>query len=383
MSPRIALIAAEPSGDQLGASLIRALKARFPDARFDGIGGEQMEAEGLVSRIPMERLSVMGLVEVVAHLPELVRVRNILADHWRADPPDLFIGVDAPDFNLGLARRLRRAGIKTVQYVAPTVWAWRQGRVRTLRASLDLVLSIFPFEEAFLREHQVPAVYVGHPLAQRIGLDPPRSEARAALGLEAEAPVLALLPGSRRAEVQALAEPFLKTALWCRERLPGLQCVTPLVNETVAANFAEARAAVAPELPLITTRGQSHQVLAAADVVLTASGTATLEALLHQRPMVVGYRVHWLSYFVARHLGLVKTPWVAMANILAGEPLAPEFLQGRCTPEHLGPAVLELFTDDERAAAIRRRYREIHEQMQCDSDKRVADAIEALLMAGS
>lgn len=381
MSPRIALVAAEPSGDQLGASLIRAVRMRYPEARFEGVGGETMAAEGCVSRIPLERLSVMGLVEVVAHLPELLRERKALVEHWRANPPDLFIGVDAPDFNLGLAKRLKEAGIKTAQYVAPTVWAWRQGRVRTLRESVDLVLSIFPFEEDFLRAHQVPVVHVGHPLAQRIGLDPPRAEARAALGLDGQGPVLALLPGSRRAEVEALAEPFLRTASWCRARLPGLQTVTPLASDAVAERFARTREAVAPDLPLITTRGRSHQVLAAADVVLTASGTATLEALLHQRPMVVGYRVHWLSYFIARHLGLVKTPWVAMANILAGEMLAPEYLQRRCTPEHLGPAVLDLFDDRQKAAAIRRRYRQIHEQMRCDTEKRLADALEALLTA--
>ena len=244
MSPRIALVAAEPSGDQLGASLMRALRARFSGVIFEGVGGEQMEAEGLASRIPMERLSVMGLVEVIAHLPELLRERKRLFEHWRDNPPDLFIGVDAPDFNLGLARRLKAHGIPTVQYVAPTVWAWRQGRVKGLRASVDLVLSIFPFEEDFLREHQVPAIYVGHPLAQRIALDPPRDQARAALGIAPDAPVLAILPGSRRAELQSLAEPFLRTARWCAERVPGLQCVTPLVNDTAVRMFEQTRVSV-------------------------------------------------------------------------------------------------------------------------------------------
>lgn len=358
---------------------MRALKERFPGATFEGVGGETMVAEGMHSRIPMERLSVMGLVEVLAHLPELMRERRALVRHWVESPPDVFIGVDAPDFNIGLARRLREAGIATVQYVAPTVWAWREGRVHGLRRSVDLVLSIFPFEEAFLRKHGVNATYVGHPLAARIPLEPDRNAARAALGLPPEKPVLALLPGSRRAEMEALAAPFLEAARLCGERLTDLRCVTPLVNDTVAAIFERERSRVAPDLPLITTRGQAHSVLSAADVVLTASGTATLEALLHKRPMVVGYKVHPLTFFIARRLKLVKTPWVAMANIMAGEELAPEFLQNECDARHLGPAVLELFEDGERRERIEQLYRRIHEQMQGDPGDRAAQAIADLI----
>jgi lipid-A-disaccharide synthase len=338
-----------------------------------------MVAEGMVSRVPMERFSVMGLVEVLPHLPELMRERRKLVHHWIDNRPDVFIGVDAPDFNIGLARRLRKAGIVTVQYVAPTVWAWREGRVHGLRRSVDLVLSIFPFEEAFLRKHGVNATYVGHPLAACIPLEPDRQAARDALGLPADAPVLAILPGSRRSEMEALAAPFLEAAQWCLERRPDLRCVTPLVNDTVAAIFETERERVAPELPLTSARGQSHRVLAAADVVLTASGTATLEALLHKRPMVVGHRINPLTYFIARGLKLVKTPWVAMANIMAGEELAPEFLQRDCDVAHLGPAVLALFDDVERRGRIERRYRQIHEQMQGDPGDRAAQAIYDLI----
>jgi len=373
------MVAAEPSGDQLGAALMRALRQRFPDAAFEGVGGESMIGEGMISRIPMERLSVMGLVEVLAHLPELMRERRELVRHWRENPPDVFIGIDAPDFNIGLSRRLRRAGVPTVQYVAPTVWAWRESRVKTLRRSVDLVLSIFPFEETFLRDRGVDAVYVGHPLAADIPLKPDRAAARGELGLAPDAPVLALLPGSRRAELEALAGPFLETAAWCAERLPGLHCVIPLVNEGVTAIFERERQRLAPQLPIIATRGRAHRAMAAADVVLTASGTATLESLLHKRPMVVGYKVHPLTYFIARRLRLVKTPWVAMANILAAEELAPELIQHHCEAARLGPAVLTLFRDDARRSRIERRYREIHKGMRCDSGARAAQAISALM----
>ena len=380
MAPlRIAMVAAEPSGDQLGAPLMRALRRRLERVTFEGVGGEAMAAEGLVSRIPMERLGVMGLVEVVAHLPGLLRERRRLYSHWLVNPPDVFIGVDAPDFNLGLAARLRRSGVPTVQYVAPTVWAWRQSRVANLRKSVDLVLSIFPFEQTYLQDRGVEVEYVGHPLADHLPLEIDRARARDALALPGDVPVVAVLPGSRRSEMKALAEPFVETARWCHQRNPAIRFVTPLVGDTVAAIFTAIRRRVAPELPLQTVQGRSHEVLAAADVVLTASGTATLEALLCKRPMVVGYRVHWLTYFLARHLRLVKTPWVAMANILAGEELAPEFLQNRCNAAHLGPALLGLLYDQARAERVSARYRELHERLRCGSGETAAEAVASLL----
>ena len=380
MTPlRIAMVAAEPSGDQLGAALMQALRGRFPSAAFEGVGGDAMAAEGLNSRIPMDRLGVMGLVEVLAHLPALLKERRDLGDHWTRNPPDVFIGIDAPDFNLGLAARLRKAGIPTVQYVAPTVWAWRESRVKTLRRSVDLVLSIFPFEEQFLQERGVNAVYTGHPLADRIPLDVDQAGARQALDLSPEGMIVALLPGSRRSEMEKLAGPFLETANWCHERRPGLRYVVPLAGDAVAAAFEQARSRFAPRLPLQTVRRRSHEVLAAADVALTASGTATLEALLTKRPMIVGYRVHQFTYLAARYLRLVKTPWVAMANILASEELAPEFLQTRCAAPFLGPALLALLDDPERRARIGGRYRVIHERMRCSSNQGGAAAVADLL----
>lgn len=373
------MVAAEPSGDQLGAALIRALRGHFGHAEFEGVGGEAMEAEGLVSRIPMDRLGVMGLVEVLVHLPALLRERRRLCSHWLEYPPDVFIGVDAPDFNLGLARQLRGSGVPTVQYVSPTVWAWRQSRVATLRQSVDLVLSIYPFEKTFLEQREIDVEYVGHPLADRIPLEVDRAAARAALDLPADDPVIAVLPGSRRSEMNLLAEPFLASAAWCHRRNKAIRLVTPLVGDTVAEIFHDTRRRVAPELPIRTVRGRSQEVLTAADVVLAASGTATLEAMLCKRPMIVGYRVHWLTYFLARHLRLVKTRWVAMANILAGEELAPEFLQGRCDASHLAPALLDLLEDRGRRAVIEARYRELHERLRCNAGESAAEAVAKLV----
>jgi lipid-A-disaccharide synthase len=372
---KVGIVANEPSGDILGAAIVRELKARVPDAHFVGVAGPRMQAEGCETLVPMERLSVMGLVEVLKHLRELLGIRRQLARHFLADRPDVFIGVDAPDFNLGLERRLREAGIPAVHMVSPTVWAWRPGRVKGIRRSVDLMLSIFPFEEAFLRHHDVPVRYVGHPLADEIppGLEP--APARAALGLPAAGEVVALLPGSRLGEVTALAAPFIQAARWCLERRPGLRFAVPLVNPTLRARFEETLAREAPELPVTLVDGRSREVIAAADCVLTASGTATLETLLIGRPMVVGYRVNALTYGVVKGLNLVKVPHIAMANLLAGRALAPELIQDRCRADLLGAEVLAFLDDPERVAAIRAEYRAIHERLRCNAAARAADAV--------
>lgn len=376
---RIAIVAAEPSGDQLGAGLMRALRDRLPDARFEGVGGAQMQAVGMQSLAPMETLSVMGLVEVLAHLPRLLRLRRSLLARWLADPPDLFIGVDAPDFNFLVERRLRAAGVPTVHYVSPTVWAWREGRVQTLRESTDLLLSIFPFEPEFLERRGVHAVYVGHRLAAEMPMEPDRDGARQALGLGPDESVLAVLPGSRKGEVERLARPFLQTASACAGRLPGLRVVTPLVNEDLRTLWQEQRALYAPDLEVIEVMQDSRRALAAADVVLTASGTATFEALLSKRPMVVGYKLNPLTYWLARSLHLVRLEHVAMANLLTGEGLAPEFIQGACEPEQLVPALMDLFGEPERVRAIQQRYAEVHREMIMDTDRRAAEAVLDLL----
>jgi len=372
---RIGIVANEPSGDQLGAILIRALRDLRPDLDFVGVAGPRMAAAGCASLIDQERLAVMGLVAVLRHLPEILRLRRQLGDYFLTHRPDLFVGVDAPDFNLALERRLRQAGIPTAHLVSPTVWAWRPGRVKGLRAAVDLVLSIFPFEEAYLRERGVPARYIGHPLADEIPLETDPRAARQALGLPLTGPVIALLPGSRVTEVKLLARPFLETARWCLERDPALSFVVPLVSPRLRALFEEVRAGVAPALPLTLVDGHGREAMTAADAVLSASGTATLEALLLKRPLVVGYRVDGLTYRLVKALNLIKVPHVAMANLLAGEELAPEFLQDRCRPDLMAPALLAFLTDRGRVARIQATYDRIHRQLRQDAGPQAARAL--------
>lgn len=371
----IGIVANEASGDLLAGAVVRELKALSPGVRFLGVAGPHMLAEGCETLVDMERLSVMGLTEVLGHLRELLGIRRMLARHFLADRPDVFVGVDAPDFNLALERRLRSAGIPTVHLVSPTVWAWRPGRVKVIRRSLDLLLCIFPFEEAFLRGHGVPARYVGHPLADEIPLQPDQKGARAALGLPAQGPLVAILPGSRVGEVEALAGPFVQAALHCFRERPELRFVAPLLNARLRRIFEASLAREAPGLPITLVEGRSREVLAAADLVLTASGTATLEGLLLKRPMVVGYRVHPLTYQLVTQLRLVKVPYVAMANLLVGRALAPEFLQGRCRPDLLAPALLAFLDDPARMRQVQAEYLRVHESMRHNAARAAALAI--------
>jgi lipid-A-disaccharide synthase len=378
---RVGIVAAEPSGDLLAAGLMQALKKALPGVRFEGVAGPLMRDSGIDEWASMDSLSVMGLFEVLRHLPRLLRLRADLAARWRDTPPALFIGVDAPDFNLGMECRLRAAGVPTVHYVSPTVWAWRTGRVRKIRRAVDLLLTIFPFETEFLARHGVPAHYVGHPLACELPLEPDRAGARARLGLDEARPVLAVLPGSRRGEVGRLARPFIETARALRRELPPLQLVVPLVNEATRELFERQLAHLAPGLDARIALGASRDALAAADVVLTASGTATLEALLSKRPMVVGYKVQGASYALARWLRLVKVEHVAMANLLADERLAPELIQHECEPRHLLPPLQRFFQDAALRERIARRYTEIHEDLRMDTNREAARAVLGLLEA--
>ncbi|BCU07595.1 lipid-A-disaccharide synthase [Allochromatium tepidum] len=371
----IGLVANEPSGDLLGAALARAIRAQCPEVRFVGVAGPRMREVGCETLFDMERLSVMGLTEVLAHLPELLGLRRRLREHFIAHPPAVFIGVDAPDFNLGLERRLRERGIKTVHLVSPTVWAWRAGRVKGIRRAVDRMLCIFPFEEDFLRRHGVPATYVGHPLADEIPLQVDRAEVRAALGLSVDVPVIALLPGSRAGEMRRLAAPFIATARRCLQTRPELRFVVPLVNARLRALFEAELQRLDPGLPIRLVDGHSREAIAAADAVLTASGTATLETLLLKRPMVVAYRLHPLTYHLVRWLKLVKVPYVAMANLLAGRALAPEFLQGDCRAERLAPALLAYLDDPERIAKIQSEYARIHRELRLDAAATAARAV--------
>ncbi len=378
---RIAIVVAEPSGDLLAAGLMAALRERLPQIRFEGVAGPRMRALGIDEWASMDSLSVMGLFEVLRHLPRLLRLRARLRSRWRDTPPAAFVGVDAPDFNLALERDLRDAGVPTVHYVCPTVWAWRTGRVRLIRRAVDLLLTIFPFETEFLARHGIQARYVGHPLACAMPLDPDRAAARAELGLDPDARVLALLPGSRGGEVSRIARPFLRTAAELSRQLPDLQIVVPLVNEKTRDLLFAAKRECCPDLDIVVALDASRSALAAADVVLTASGTATLEALLSKRPMVVGYKVSAATYAFARVFRLLKVEHVAMANLLAEERLAPELIQDGCEPEHLLPAVSALFNDDAARARIAARYREIHERLRIDTNRRAADAVVELLRA--
>ena len=378
---RVGIVAAEPSGDVLGEGLMRALRAARPDVEFEGIGGPRMIAAGCKSRFPMDRLSVMGLVEVLRHLRELLAIRRSLLDQWRRSPPDLFLGVDAPDFNLPLERALREAGVPTVHYVSPTVWAWRPGRVKTLRAAADLVLSIFPFEGDFLAAHGVRARYVGHPLADEIEPVADPAPARARLGLPADARVLAVLPGSRLSEIAVIGPAFIGAARLCAEREPGLRLVTPLVSPATRERFMALQAELAPDLEWLFVDNAARDALPAADVVLTASGTATLEALLVGRPMVVGYRLQAMTYWTARLLRLVRVPYIAMANLLASEGLAPEFVQGACTAQNLADAVAAFLHAPTRRAKIRARYRQLAGELRRDTSREAAAAVLAVLDA--
>ena len=372
---RVGIVAAEPSGDRLAAGLMAELSRRRPDIRFEGIGGAAMQAQGLEPLHPMEQLSVMGLVEVLKHLPGLLALRRDLVRRWSREPPDLFIGVDAPDFNLALERAMKRQGVPTVHYVSPTVWAWREGRTRKLRQAADRVLCIFPFEKPFLEERGVGAEYVGHPLASAYPLEPDREAARGKLGLDPQRPVLALLPGSRVNEVQQLAAPFLDAACRLHGRIEGLQVATPVATPRTGELFREIVAARAPELPLQLHPGATAEVLAAADAALVASGTATFEALLSKCPMVVGYRMNPLTYRIITGLGMLKTEHVAMANLLCREPLAPEFLQEACTGENLAGALGNYFEDPELTAQVRKVYGETHRELVMDTDALAANAV--------
>ena len=370
---RVALVAGEASGDILGSGLMQAIKQRHPDAEFIGVGGARMEAEGLKSYFPMERLAVMGLVEVLGRLFELLRRRRQLARDLIAAKPDVFIGIDAPDFNLGLELKLRRAGIKTVHYVSPSVWAWRQKRVLKIREACDLMLTLFPFEAQFYDEHQVPVRFVGHPLADAIPQQTDRAAAREALDLPQDEPVVALMPGSRGGEVARLGELFLDAAIRLRALRPGihflLPCATPERREQLEQMLA------GRDLPLTLLNGRSHEALAACDAVLIASGTATLEALLYKRPMVVAYRVAPLTYRILKRL--VKSPYISLPNLLAERLLVPELIQDAATPEALAQAVAPLIDGGQVQTE---GFDVIHRALRRDASVSAADAV--LKLAG-
>lgn len=374
---RIGIVVGEMSGDILGAGLMQALRTRFPDADFEGIGGPLMLAQGFRSQVPMERLAVMGLVEVLGRLRELVGIRRRLVRHFLDSPPDVFIGIDSPDFTIGMELQLRRAGIPTVHYVSPSVWAWRQNRIFKIARAVDLMLTLFPFEARFYEEHQVPVCFVGHPLADQIPMQPDQRGARQALGLSLEGQKLAILPGSRAGEVQRLGEVFLATAQWLRQRLPDLECVIPAANEERRQQIQEMAAQIAPDLPVQIIDGRSREVMAASDAVLLASGTATLEALLLKRPMVVAYRLAPTSYRIMKRL--MKAPYISLPNLLAQRELVTELIQERANPVELGKALLKHLRYEIDPDKLQREYSRIHEQIRRGASERAAEAVVELL----
>lgn len=371
---RVALIAGEPSGDALGAALIEALRRRVPDVECFGVAGPAMRGAGCRALYPAEDLAVMGLAEVLVHLPRLLRIRRGLLRQLLAEPSDVLVGIDAPDFNLPVEARLRGAGVRTVHYVSPSVWAWREGRIRRIAAAVDRMLTLFPFEAAFYQRHGVPVTAVGHPLTARLSPVTPaqRLAARAELGLAADQPVLALLPGSRAGEYRRLAGLFLDTAQWLRANGRPCAVVIPLIDAAARAVVEGELRARGAGLSCTLLGGGAQQAMTAADAVLLASGTATLEAMLLARPMVVAYRLAPLTYAIAKRL--VHTPHVAIPNLLAGRRLVPEFIQHAATPAALGAALAELL-DPAANAAMQAELAALHPPTDVDPAERAAAAV--------
>lgn len=365
---RVALVAGEASGDILGAGLMQALKVKHPHIEFMGVGGPLMQAQGLNSYFPMERLSVMGLVEVLGRLPELLSRRKRLINSLIQAKPDVFIGIDAPDFNLTVELKLRQAGIKTVHYVSPSVWAWRQKRVLKIREACDLMLTLFPFEAKFYTDHQVPVRFVGHPLADTIPSQADRAAAREALHLLPDQPVVALMPGSRGGEVARLGNLFLDAATRLRTLRPGIQFVLPCA--TPERRLQLEQMLVGRDLPLTLLNGRSHEALAACDAVLIASGTATLEALLYKRPMVVAYKVAPLTYRILKRL--VTSAYISLPNLLAERLLVPELIQDAATPEALAQVLAPLLEGGEVQTE---GFDVIHRALRRDASEQAAQAV--------
>ena len=370
---KVALVAGEASGDILGAGLMQAIREHYPQVEFIGVGGPLMEAQGLQSYFPMERLAIMGLVEVLGRLPELLARRKRLIATLKQQQPDVFVGIDAPDFNLTIELQLREAGIKTVHYVSPSVWAWRQKRVLKIRQGCDLMLTLLPFEAKFYQAHQVPVEFVGHPLADSVPMQTDLLPAREQLGLSADAQVVALLPGSRGGEVAKLGALFVDTARFLLAEKPLLRFIIPAANQARRQQL-EAILAEAPNLPIEILDGQSQTALQACDAVLIASGTATLEAMLFKKPMVVAYKLAPLSHWLLKKM--VKSPYISLPNLLAAEMLVPEFIQDAATPEALGQAVLTQLRDGSKQTE---RFAELHQSLRCDASQRAAQAVLQLL----
>lgn len=375
---QLAMVAGEASGDLLAGLLLTGLKQRWPALQARGIGGPRMAEQGFEAWWPHQKLAVRGYVEVLRHYREISGIRDALAERLLRERPAAFVGVDAPDFNLGLEKRLKAAGIKTIHFVCPSIWAWRGGRAKKMAASCDHVLCLFPFEPELLHRHGVAATFVGHPLADAIPLQPPRAASRAALGLAEADEVVAVLPGSRRSEIQYIAPAFLQAAALMHRQRPGLRFVLP-ISPGLREMIEPLVQAHAPGLPLQLLNGQSHAALAACDVTLIASGTATLEAALFKLPMVIGYRMHGLSWQLMKRMRY--QPWVGLPNILSADFVVPELIQEACQPQALAAATLRWLDDRPAAAALARRFEDLHHSLRRDTARCAADALAQVLQA--
>lgn len=372
------MVAGEASGDLLGSRLIEALRRRLPGAEFCGIGGPRMISAGFDSWFPQEKLAVRGFVEVVRHLRELLAIRAELYRRVRKAQPRLFVGIDSPEFNLGLERKLKRAGLHTAHVVSPQVWAWRRGRIRRMKDRVSQLLVLFPFEEPLYRDAGVAVTFVGHPLADEIPEHPDRAAAREQLRLPAQAPVVAVMPGSRQSELEMMSGPFIETAKLLHARLPAVRFVVPLVTRETRERFeAELYRRDARDLPMALLFGHAREALAACDVALAASGTVTLEAALTRRAMVIAYRVAPLSYAIAKRL--IRVPYVGLPNILCDEAVVPEFLQDDAAPENLAQALGNMLADAPFRRSIEERFVRLHAALRRDSADRAADALLPLL----
>ncbi|WP_426114324.1 lipid-A-disaccharide synthase [Massilia sp. PWRC2] len=369
---RIAMVAGEVSGDMLAARLIAGLRPQLPQARFTGIGGAHMIAQGFASQLPMDVLTVRGIFEVIPRYREIKGIQTRLAAQLLAEPPAVFVGADYPGFNLGLEEKLKAGGIPTVHFISPQIWAWRGGRIKQIRRAVSHMLCIFPFEEAIYRQAQVPATYIGHPLAEMIPLQPDQAAARLALGIAADARVVTIMPGSRMAELKFLVQPFLAAARLLAARDPSLRFVVPMAGARQRAYFAELAGTAVTELA-ISVVDDSHSAICAADAVLVASGTATLEVALYKKPMVIAYKVMQASWLLMRHMGY--QPWIGLPNILAREFLVPELLQHAATPAALAEALWRQLNDGANRDRLVERFTAIHHSLLRNSTVESAAAV--------
>jgi lipid-A-disaccharide synthase len=372
----IGMVAGEISGDILGAGLIQAIRKRYPNAHFEGIGGPLMIDQGFNTHIPMERLSVMGLVEVLGRIFELIGIRRRLKQYFLKNRPDVFIGIDAPDFNLGLELALRKKGIKTGHYVSPSVWAWRQKRVFKIARAVDLMLTLFPFEAKFYKAHQVAVKFVGHPLADLIPIKIDKKLAREKLNVSQDSKIVALLPGSRGGEISYIGKSFLEAARWLHQHDAEIIFLLPYVNEARKNQLETLIVEYASDLPITLINGQSRDVMAASDVVVLASGTAALEAMLLKRPMVVAYKVSPITHFIMKRL--LKAPFISLPNLLANKELVPELIQDQAKAELIGASVLDRL-DEKKSKEMQLEFESLHHELKKDASEQAADAIVALL----